>query len=63
MLIKNTSDANLDIISMAGAVHVSVVALLCLVLHQGGVDGDASCLLLGSLVNVFILLEICSLIL
>ncbi len=42
----------LDVVSVTGAVDVSVVALPSLVLDVGNVDGDAALALLGSLVDV-----------
>ena len=39
---------------MAGAVHVSIVTLLGLILHVRGVDRDATGLLFGRLVDLVI---------
>ncbi len=44
-------DHVLDVVDVSRTVHVAVVAGLGFVLHSGGVDGDASRLLLGSLVD------------
>lgn len=45
----------LDIVSMTRAVCVSVMSVGCGVFYMRGVDGDSSGLLLGGIVNVFIL--------
>ena len=50
--LSRTGDHVLDVVSVARAVDVSVVALPGLVLDVGNVDGDAALTLLGSLVDV-----------
>ena len=49
--LSGTGDHVLDIVGVARAVDVSVVTLLGLILHVGGVDGDAALALLGGLIN------------
>ena len=46
----------LDIVGVARAVDVGIVAGVGLVLHVGGVDGDAALALLGGLVDAGIIL-------
>ena len=53
----STGDHVLNVVSMAGAVNVCIVSLVCLILNVSGRDGDTSLSLLGSLIDV---LEICS---
>ena len=50
----STGDHVLDIVCVTGAVHVSIVTLLGLVLNMTGVDCDTSCLLFGSIVDLVI---------
>ena len=50
--LSSTGDHVLDIVSMAGAVNVGIVAGLGVILNVSGVDGDAALSLLGSLINV-----------
>jgi hypothetical protein len=47
-------DHVLHVVSVTGAIHVCVVALLGLVLNVSGVDGDAALLLFGSGVNLVV---------
>ena len=49
--LGGTGDHVLDVVGVAGAVHVGVVALGRLVLHVGDGDGDAPLLLLGGVVD------------
>ena len=48
--LGSTGDHVLDVVGVARAVHVGIVALVRLVLHVGGRDGDTPFLLLGGLV-------------
>lgn len=41
--LRGSGDHVLDIVSVAGAVHVGVVPARCLVLHVSGVDCDLAC--------------------
>ena len=54
--LSSTGDHVLDIVGVARAVDVGIVAGVGLVLHVGGVDGDAALTLLGSLVDAGIIL-------
>ena len=49
--LGSTGDHVLDVVSVAGAVHVSVVTLFGFVFHVGGGDGDTTFLFFGSLVD------------
>ena len=49
-----TGNHVLDIVSMAGAVNVSVVTLSGLVLNVTGVDGDSSLSLLGCVIDLVV---------
>ena len=60
----------IDVVGMAGAVNVSIVTaldllavltgtILGLILYVSGVDGDTTLSLLGSLIDVCIVLELC----
>ena len=53
-----TGDHVLDIVSVAGAVDVSVVTLSGLVLNVTGVDCDTACLLLGRVVDLVVCQEL-----
>ena len=55
----STGDHVLNIVSMARAVNVSIVTLVSLILNVSSVDGDTSFSLLGSLIDVSIVLELC----
>ena len=48
---------HLDIVGVAGTVCVGVMAVGRAVFHMRGVDGDAPGLLLGRVVNVFVLFK------
>ena len=52
--LGGTGDHVLDIVGVAGAVDVGVVAVLGLVLDGGGVDGDAAGALLGGGVDLVV---------
>ncbi|CAI0450823.1 unnamed protein product [Linum tenue] len=54
--LRSAGDHVLDVIGVAGAVDVGVVAVLGLVLDGGGVDGDAAGSLLGCGVDLVVLL-------
>ena len=47
-------DHVLDVVGVAGTVHVGVVPVVGLVLHVAGVDRDPSGLLLGGVVDIFV---------
>ena len=49
--LGSTGDHVLDIVGVARAVHVSIVTLGRLILDVGGVDGDTTLTLLGSLID------------
>ena len=49
--LRSAGDHVLDIVGVARAVNVSVVTGIGLILHVGGVDGNAALALLGSLVD------------
>src|SRR5699024_6607878 len=49
--LSGAGDHVLDIVGVARAVDVGVVTLVGLILHMGGVDGDAALPLLGGLVD------------
>jgi len=50
--LSGTSYHVLNVVSVAWAVYVSIVALLCLVLYVSGVDGDTTFLLFRSIVDL-----------
>ena len=52
--LRRAGDHVLHIVSMAGAIDVGVVAVLRLILHMRGGDGDAAGAFLGSLVDLVI---------
>ena len=54
--LSSTGDHVLDIVGVARAVNVGIVTGIGLVLHVGGVDGDAALTLLGSLVDAGVIL-------
>ena len=56
--LSSTGNHVLHVVSVAGAVHMSVVALVGLILNVSGVDGDAALALLGSLIDVGIVHEL-----
>ena len=49
--LRRAGDHVLDIVGVARAVNVGIVTGICLILHVGGVDGNAALALLGSLVD------------
>ena len=57
--LSSTSDHVLDVVSMARAVNVSVVTSLSLILDVSRVDRDTTSALLGSLIDVGIVHELC----
>ena len=57
--LSSTGDHVLDVVGVAGAVNVSVVTLISLVLDVSNGDRDAALALLGSLVDVFECGEVC----
>ena len=58
--LSSTGDHVLDIVSMAGAVNVSVVTLLSLILNVSGVDCDTTLSLLRSLIDLIVSFELSS---
>ena len=50
--LSSTGDHVLYVVSMSGAVNVSLVSLVGLVLNVCGGDGDSTLSLLGSLIDV-----------
>ncbi|OPY65683.1 MAG: hypothetical protein A4E62_02634 [Syntrophorhabdus sp. PtaU1.Bin002] len=50
--LGRTGDHVLDVVGMAGAVHVGIVAMVRLILDVGGSDGDTALLLLRGLVDL-----------
>ena len=56
--LSSTCDHVLDIVSMAGAVNVCVVTLVCLILNVSCVDCDTTLSLLGSLVDHIVCFEL-----
>ena len=54
--LGGAGDHVLDVVRVAGAVHVSVVAVFSFVFHGGGVDGDAAGALLRGGVDLVVLL-------
>ena len=56
--LSSAGDHVLDIVGVARAVHVSIVTGVSLILNVSGVDGDAALLLLGSLVDAGVVLEL-----
>jgi hypothetical protein len=54
----SASNHVLDVISVTGAVNVTIMACLGLVLHSGSVNSDTSGLLLRGLVNIAVVLEV-----
>ena len=56
--LSGTGNHVLNIVGVTGAVNVSIVTVLSLVLHVGGRDGDTTLALLGSAVNLIVSLEL-----
>ncbi len=56
--LSSTGDHVLNIVSVAGAVHVSIVTLIGLILNVSGVDGDAALSLFGGLIDVGVVHEL-----
>ena len=56
--LSSTGDHVLDIVSMAGAVNVSVVTFVSLILNVRGVNCDAALSLFGSFIDVRIVNEL-----
>src|SRR5699024_4321898 len=56
--LSSTGDHVLNIVSMAGAVNVSIVTALGLILNVSGVDGNTTLSLFGSLIDISIINEI-----
>ena len=54
--LGGTRDHVLHVVRVTGAVHVGVVTRVCLVFNVGGVDGDAALTLLGSTVDIGVVL-------
>ena len=54
--LSSAGDHVLDIVGVARAVNVSIVTLVGLILNVGGVDGDTTLALLGSLVDAGVVL-------
>ena len=52
--LRGAGDHVLDVVSMAGAVHVRVVTLFGLILHVRGVDRDSARLLFRRLVDLVV---------
>ena len=52
--LGGAGDHVLDVVGVAGAVHVSVVTLVGFIFHVGGGDGDAAFLFFGSLVDLVV---------
>ena len=50
--LRGTGDHVFDVVGVAGAIHVRIVALFRLILDVGGIDRDAALLFLGSGINV-----------
>ena len=57
--LRSTGDHVLNVVSMAGAVHVCIVALVGLILNVSGVDCDTTLSLFRSLIDICIVLELC----
>lgn len=55
---RGTCDHVLDVISVTGAVNVTVVALLSFILNRCSTDGDTASFLLGRLVDIAVVLEL-----
>ena len=49
--LSSTGDHVLNIVSMSGAVNVSIVTFVGLILNVSGIDGDTTLSLFGSLID------------
>ncbi len=52
--LRGTGDHVLDVVGMPGAVDMRIVALGCLVLYMGGVNGDTAGLFFRGFVNLIV---------
>lgn len=57
--LRRARDHVLDIVRMARAIHMRIVALVRLVLQVGRGNGDAACPLLGRIIDFTVRLELC----
>ena len=56
--LGSTGDHILYIVSVSGAVHMSIVSLVGFILNVSGVDCDTSCLLFGSVIDLVVCHEL-----
>ena len=56
--LSSAGDHVLNVVGMARAVHVSIVAQFSLILDVSGVDGDAALALFGSLIDGAVIFKI-----
>ena len=56
--LSSTGDHVLNIVSVSGAVNVSIVTFVGLILNVSGVDGNTTLSLFGSLIDVSVILEL-----
>ena len=52
--LRSAGDHVLNIVGVAGAVNVSIVTLVGLILNVSGVDRDSACLLFGGLIDLVV---------